>query len=186
VEDLAGKCVEGMQMNWASYLINKLEKEFREALNQGYEFHFIWLLLLITFVAWKMPEGATFLKIEPLEPLDARFSTLWYTNDMSKQWQLNVVFHAYYQQLKFSIKSFPRMTPCTLHQYRPIAKFCADPYFIYITMCRDESKDELQSYYKLTNEDMDNIMKEWPEEFHTPVLDAELSNTDIIGIPLVI
>jgi hypothetical protein len=24
--DLAGKCVEGMQMNWASYLINELEK----------------------------------------------------------------------------------------------------------------------------------------------------------------
>jgi len=28
-------------------------------------------------------------------------------------------------------------------------------------------------------------MKEWPEEFLVPVVDAELSNTDIIGIPLV-
>jgi hypothetical protein len=31
VVDLAGKCVEGMQMNWASYLINELEKDCREA-----------------------------------------------------------------------------------------------------------------------------------------------------------
>jgi hypothetical protein len=30
VVDLAGKCVEGMQMNWASYLINELEKDWRK------------------------------------------------------------------------------------------------------------------------------------------------------------
>jgi hypothetical protein len=57
--DLAGKCMEGMQMNWVSYLINELEKDCREAQDQGYEFHFSWLLVLITFVAWKMPEGAS-------------------------------------------------------------------------------------------------------------------------------
>jgi hypothetical protein len=27
VVDLSGKCVEGLQMNWASYLINQLEKD---------------------------------------------------------------------------------------------------------------------------------------------------------------
>ena len=31
VVDLAGKCVEGMQMNWASYLVNELEKYCCEA-----------------------------------------------------------------------------------------------------------------------------------------------------------
>jgi hypothetical protein len=65
------------------------------------------------------------------------------------------MFHAYYQQLKVSIESFPRMTPRTLHQYKPLAKFCADPHFIYITARMDERKEELQSYYKLTNEDME-------------------------------
>jgi hypothetical protein len=54
VVDLAGKCVEGMQMNWVSYLVNELEKDCREAQDQGYEFHFSWLLILIAFVAWKM------------------------------------------------------------------------------------------------------------------------------------
>jgi hypothetical protein len=28
VVDLAGKCMEGMQMNWASYLVNELEKDY--------------------------------------------------------------------------------------------------------------------------------------------------------------
>jgi hypothetical protein len=84
VVDLTGKCVEGMQMNWVNYLVNELEKDFREAQDLGYEFHYNWLIILITFVAWKMPEGATFPEIEPLESLATRFSTLWYTNDMTK------------------------------------------------------------------------------------------------------
>jgi hypothetical protein len=83
--DLVGKCMEGMQMNWVSYLINELKKYCRKVQDQGYEFYFSWLLVLITFVAWKMSEGAAFLEIEPLESLAANFSTLWYKNDMSKQ-----------------------------------------------------------------------------------------------------
>jgi hypothetical protein len=83
------------------------------------------------------------------------------------------------------LNHFACMTLRTLHQYRPIEKFHADPHFIYITACRDESKEELQSYYKLTDEDMEQITKEWPEEFLVPVDDAELSDTDTIGSPLV-
>jgi hypothetical protein len=183
VVDLIGKCVEGMQMNWASYLINELEKHCHEAQDLGYEFHFSWLIVLIAFVACQMPEGATFPEIEPSDSLATRFSTLWYTNDMSKQWQSNVVFHAYYQQLKVFIEAFPHMTPRTLHQYRPISKFHIDLHFIYITARRDESKEELQSYYKLTDEDMEQITKEWPEEFLVPIFDVELSDIDTIGTP---
>jgi hypothetical protein len=31
VVDLTGKCVEGMKMNWASYLVNELEKDYQKA-----------------------------------------------------------------------------------------------------------------------------------------------------------
>jgi hypothetical protein len=82
---LTGKCVEGMH-ELASYLVNELEKDFHKARDQRYEFHFSWLLVLIAFVAWQMPEGVAFLEVEPSKSLAARFSTLWYTNDMSKQW----------------------------------------------------------------------------------------------------
>jgi hypothetical protein len=100
VIDLAGKCVEGLQMNWEKYLVNQLELDFREAHDQGYKFHFRWLLILITFATWEMLEGAKFLDIEPFEPLAVKFTTLWYSSDMNKQWQSNTVFHTYYLQLK--------------------------------------------------------------------------------------
>jgi hypothetical protein len=61
-----------------------LELDCREAQDQGYKFHFSWLLILITFIAWEMPEGETFPDIEPFEPLVMKFSTLWYSSDMNK------------------------------------------------------------------------------------------------------
>jgi hypothetical protein len=86
VVDLAGKCTEGLHMNWVKYPVNQLELNYREAQDQGYEFHFNWLLILIDFIAWEMLEGATFSDIEPFEPLAVKFITLWYSSDMNKQW----------------------------------------------------------------------------------------------------
>jgi hypothetical protein len=71
-------------MNWAKYLVNQLDMDCCEAQDQGYEFHFSWLLILIAFTAWEMPKGATFLDIEPFELLAAKFTMLWYSSDMGK------------------------------------------------------------------------------------------------------
>jgi hypothetical protein len=76
IVDLVGKCIEGLQMNWVSYLVNQLEKYYRESQYQGYEFHFSWLLILIAFISWEMPEGTTFHDIELYEPLAVNFTTL--------------------------------------------------------------------------------------------------------------
>jgi hypothetical protein len=85
--------VEGMQMKWANYIVNEIKKDFREAQDLGYEFHYSWMIILITFVTWKMNEITTFPEIKPSESLDTRFFTLWYTNYMTKQWKSNVIFH---------------------------------------------------------------------------------------------
>jgi hypothetical protein len=86
VVDLAGKCVEGLQMNWVKYLVNQLELYCHEAQDQGYEFHFSWILILIAFITWEMSKGVTFPDIEPFEPLAVNFTTLWYLSVMGKQW----------------------------------------------------------------------------------------------------
>jgi hypothetical protein len=165
-------------MNWVKYLVNQLEIDCREAQDQGHEFHFSWLLILIAFVAWELPEGATFPDIDPFEPLAAKFSTLWYSNDMNKQWKSNVIFHTYYNQLKLAIQSEPRMTPNTLHRFRPLIKFSADRHFIYLTARADEHKEQLQSYYKLTEEDLEEITKEWSVDLLVSADPTEMSDID--------
>jgi hypothetical protein len=82
--DLARKCMEGLQMNWVNYIFNQLELDCHEAQDQGYEFHFTWLLILIYFISWKMLESANFPDIESFEPLATNFTTLWYSSDMKK------------------------------------------------------------------------------------------------------
>jgi hypothetical protein len=102
-------------MNWDNDLVNELEKDCCKAQDFGYEFHYSWLIILITFVTWKMPEGSTFPEIEPSKLLATRFLTLWYTDDMTKQWKSNAMFHANYQQINVAIESFSSMTLYTLH-----------------------------------------------------------------------
>jgi hypothetical protein len=53
------------------------------------------------------------------------------------------------------VNSFPRMMPNTLDRFRPLIKFHVDRNFIYITVHADESKEDIQSYYNLTEEDLE-------------------------------
>jgi hypothetical protein len=128
-------------------------------------------------------EGATFPDIESFEPLTAKFTTLWYSSDMGKQWQSNAVFHTYYLQLKRAIEVVPRMTSNTLHRFRPLMKFHRDRHFIYITAHADEHKEELQSYYKLTEEDLEEITKDWSAELLIPADPTEMSDPELIDSP---
>jgi hypothetical protein len=152
-----------------------------KAQDQGYEFHFSWFLILIAFTTWEMPEGATFPDIEPFEPLTAKFATLWYSSDMGKQWLSNAVFHTSYLQLKRAIRDVPRMTSNTLNQFTPLMKFHEDRHFIYITARTDEHKEELQSYYNLTKEGLEEITKDWSAEILIPADPTEMSNLELIG-----
>jgi hypothetical protein len=77
------------------------------------------------------------------------------------------------------------MTPNTLDKFGPLMKFLTDRHFIFITMRVDESKEDLQSYYKITKEDLEEITKEWPIEFLIPVDQAALSDPNLIGSPVV-
>jgi hypothetical protein len=125
-----------------------------------------------------MPKGTTFLDVEPFEPLAMKFSTLWYSNDMNKQWQSNVVFHMYYNQLKVAIQATLRITPNTLHRFRPLMKFNADCHFIYITVGANEHHQQLQSYYKMIEEDLEEITNEWSADLLVPADPAEMFDVD--------
>jgi hypothetical protein len=155
-----------------------LELNCKEAQDQGYEFHFSCLLILVAFISWEMSEGATFMDIKPFEPLSVKFATLWYSRDMNKKRQSNVVFHTYYNQLKRSIHSKPCMTLNALHWFWSLMNFNADHNFIYIIVRTYKHKKQLQSYYKLTEEDLEEITKEWLVDLLIPVDPTNISDID--------
>jgi hypothetical protein len=68
------------------------------------------------------------------------------------------------------------MTPNTLHRFRPLMKFNADRHFIYITTCTYGHKQQLQSYYKLTEDDLEEITKEWSTDLLILAAPAKMSD----------
>jgi hypothetical protein len=57
-------------------------------------------------------------------------------------------------------------------------KFSVDCHFIYISAHIDEHKKQLQSYYKPTEEDLEDITKDWLADLLIPVDPEEISNID--------
>ena len=70
------------------------------------------------------------------------------------------------------------MTSNTLHQFRPLMKFNADRHFIYITARAEEHKKKLQSYYKLVEEDLEEITKDWSMNLLILAHPVEISDID--------
>jgi hypothetical protein len=57
-------------------------------------------------------------------------------------------------------------------------KFSTDRHFIYITTHANEHKKQLQSYYKLTEEDLEEITKDWSVDLLIPVDPSEMFDID--------
>jgi hypothetical protein len=53
-----------------------------------------------------------------------------------------------------------------------------DRHFIYLTPRADEHQEQLQSYYKLTEEDLEEITKEWSVDLLVSADPAEMSDID--------
>jgi hypothetical protein len=62
-------------------------------------------------------------------------------------------------------------------------KFHANRHFIYIIVHVDDHKEELQSYYKLTKEDLKEITKDWSVELLIPTDPTEISGSELIDSP---
>jgi hypothetical protein len=70
------------------------------------------------------------------------------------------------------------MTPNTLHWFRPLMKFNVYRHFIYIATRVDEHKQQLQSYYKLTEEDLEEITEDWSMNLLIPADPVDISDID--------
>jgi hypothetical protein len=57
-------------------------------------------------------------------------------------------------------------------------KFSADHHFTYIIVCGDEHKQQLQSYYKLIKDDLEEITKEWSTNLLVAADPTNMSNEE--------
>jgi hypothetical protein len=74
------------------------------------------------------------------------------------------------------------MTLNTLQRFRPVMKFCTNRHFIYITVQANEHKEQLQSYYKLMEEDLEEITKDFSVDLLISVEPADMSDPNSLEI----
>jgi hypothetical protein len=67
----------------------------REAQYKGIEFHYAWLLILITLVAWREPKDTQFLSTMNKPCLVARYPNFSHTTKKERQMDTNIVFYNY-------------------------------------------------------------------------------------------
>ena len=78
--ELADIARDGLQYNWALYLLNQFIEDCIATQDQNQPFHYAWLLILIGFVGWKEPNQGIFLNTN-LNYRGARYANLWETTD---------------------------------------------------------------------------------------------------------
>lgn len=73
------------------------------------------------------------------------------------------MFYYYYDQLCKAINSSPHVTREVTNAYGKIIRFVADRHHIYLQSCTQEGGDRHISYYRMTSEDVEQVIKNQSE-----------------------
>jgi hypothetical protein len=96
---VAEKCVEGTTMSWAPFLLNQFLLDYAEAQDKGMEFHYPWLLILISFTTWGEPEDAQFLGLRGKPCVVEKYHNFWFSTNKRRQMDNNIEFFLYAERI---------------------------------------------------------------------------------------
>jgi len=82
-------------MNLVTFLVNLFFIDCREAQEKGTKFHYAWLFILISLVAWREPKETEFLEGMQKSYLEARYVSLWHAVHKKKIMDNNITVYVY-------------------------------------------------------------------------------------------
>ena len=93
-------CVEGVQINWSQFLLNKLLIDAFKSQEKDNAFHYSWILILISFVTWVEPPNYQWVDL-PLRCRGSIYQNLRFEKDMKdKEQDNNVQFFMHQNSLR--------------------------------------------------------------------------------------
>lgn len=95
-----------------------------------------------------------------------------------KQWMNNLVFYTYYQQLCVLIVDKPCITKQVTDMYIKRIRFVVDMHKNYIKSHGIKNVDWNTGTYHMELEDIDEINKDWPEEWKSSAIDLRDSDEE--------
>jgi hypothetical protein len=74
---LGAAVAKGTEFNWCQYLLNEFLDELNDTQENVGQFHFTWLIIVITFVGWKEPKDYVGVIADTNDPKGVRYANLW-------------------------------------------------------------------------------------------------------------
>jgi hypothetical protein len=96
---VATQCAKGMMFNWAQYLLNQFLLDCRDAQDNGTEFHYSWLMILVALAGWQEPKYTAFIT-RMGKCYAARYESLWQAKDNKAQQENNAVFSMLLEEIQ--------------------------------------------------------------------------------------
>jgi hypothetical protein len=131
----------------------------------------------MAFVMWKGPKNTQFLLVRS-DYRGVRYANLWTNADPERQRINNQVFYTYYQQLCTLIASRPIIIKEVPDMYKKGIRFMADMHRIYIKPRGVKEKDWYTGAYWMERQDVEEIIKEWSEEWRNSIVDISDSDEE--------
>jgi hypothetical protein len=117
----AAQCTNGTSLSWAPYLLNLFLEDCKDVHYLGTEFHYSWLLMLITLMGWRESPYSYF--CEWIGRCHAtRYMSLGRKSDPKHRSTNMGTFAKYFTEIQESIANTWRITPDVVAQYNEIAK----------------------------------------------------------------
>jgi len=118
--------------------VQYLSKEFllncHEPQDNGKEFHYAWILLLISVIAWRLPEDSQFPPQDAYLPEATKFTSLCVTKDPERVMETKIFWVLVEIDLCTVISQRPRLSPNLFEKLEAYAKFNANFHNISIYM----------------------------------------------------
>jgi hypothetical protein len=154
--------------SWVPYLLNQFLIDCRDAQDNGTEFHYSWMIILIALAGWKEPKFSSFLD-RMGKCYAARYESLWQAKDNKTQQENNTVFAMLLEEIQQCTTNIWCIPVEVIQETEGIAKFKASRHHMWIQAARDPKKAWLEMQYCITKEEVDWIVKDWPAQWKMPV-----------------
>jgi hypothetical protein len=118
------QCTKGILLSFTPYLLNLFLDDYKYAQDLGTNFHYVWLIILISLVGWGEPKYNGFFP-RPRKCHTTKYTTLWHTSDEKQSKANSSIFSMYYDEMWEKIANTWRIPPKVVKEHQSIANFQA-------------------------------------------------------------
>jgi hypothetical protein len=155
------QCAKGVVFIWVPYLLNKFLIDYRDAQDNGTEFHYSRLLILIDLVGLKEAKFSSFLDRKG-KCCVVQYETLCQKKEPKNQHVNNAVFSMFLEDMQRKTTNAWRIPIEVVQENERIVKFKASRHHLWIQTRRDPKKKWMEMRYCRSLDEVDWIVKEFP------------------------